>query len=66
MCKRRLWKRAAVSIEAPLEKLERTRFTGDSERHMMEGFGNRASLSIGSLPGEPGKRAPLLGTLKNM
>jgi len=27
-----------------LEKLERTRFTGVSERHMIEGFGNKASL----------------------
>ena len=31
---------------------------------MKEGSGNGASLSMGALQGEPGGKAPLLGTLK--
>jgi hypothetical protein len=35
------------------------------ERQFKDGYGNGASLSIGSLQGKPGGRAPLLGTLKD-
>ena len=33
---------------------------------MKEGFGNRASLSVGALRGEAGGRDPLLGTPKGV
>ena len=49
-----------------LETWRGGRFTGDFGRRMMEDSGNGASLSTGTLQGEPGGRAPLLGTLKNM
>ena len=61
--KRRLWKRATLSIETPLGKLEGVSFTGDFERGT-EGSGNGESLSMVALRGEPGGKAPLLGTLK--
>jgi len=41
-------------------------FTRDYERWMKEGSGYGASLSVGALWGEPGGKAPLLGTLKDM
>jgi hypothetical protein len=37
-------------------------FTGDFERQVKEGSGEGASLSVGTLRGEPGRGAPLLGT----
>jgi len=41
-------------------------FTRAFERYVKEGPGNRPSLAMGALPGEPGRRAPLLGTLNDM
>jgi hypothetical protein len=55
-----------LSIGAPLGDLEGGFFTGDFERQIKEGFGNGASLSVGAVRGEPGGRAPLLGTLEDM
>jgi hypothetical protein len=40
-------------------------FPRDFERQVTEGSGNRASLSLGAVWGEPRGRAPLLGTLKD-
>ena len=54
---------AFLSIGAPLGETERGGLlTGDFERHVREGSGDGASLSVGVLRGEPGGRAPLLGT----
>jgi hypothetical protein len=41
-------------------------FTGDFERGVKEGSGNRASLSVGVLRGEPGRVAPFVGTYEDM
>jgi hypothetical protein len=41
-------------------------FTGDFERQVKEGSGNGASLSVGALRGETGRRAPLLETYKDI
>jgi hypothetical protein len=41
-------------------------FTSDFERQVKEGSGDRASLSVGALRGEPGRGAPLLGIYKVM
>jgi hypothetical protein len=49
-----------------LGNLEGSSFTRDFKRWMKEGPGNRVSLFVGALSGEPGGRAPLLGTLKDM
>ena len=49
-----------------LGNLEGGSFTRDFERWMKEGSGNRASLFMGALLGEPRRRAHLLGTLKDM
>jgi hypothetical protein len=56
ICKR-IWKRAAVSMGAPLGNLEGGSFTGDSERQM-KGSWKGASLCLWEL--EPEGRAPLL------
>jgi hypothetical protein len=41
--------------------------TGDSERHVLEGFGmERLSLFIKALSEEPGGRAPILRTPRDM
>ena len=58
ICKRRIWKRAAVSIGAPLGNLEGGSFTGDSERQMKKGSWKGAFPCLWEL--EPGGRAPLL------
>jgi len=61
ICNRRLWKGASFgNLEGGV------RFTGDFGRLMMEDSGNGTSLSTGPLRGEPGGKAPLLGTLKGM
>jgi hypothetical protein len=39
---------------------------GDFERQMKKSSGNRASLYMGALRGEPGGRTHLLGTLKDV
>jgi hypothetical protein len=62
ICKRRLWKRASLSIGAPLGNLEGVCLPGTLETQMKEGSGNGAS--VGALRGDPGGRAPLLETLK--
>jgi len=41
-------------------------FTGDPERQMRKGSGNRVPIPMGALRGKPGGRALLLGTLKDM
>jgi hypothetical protein len=66
ICKRRLWKRAAVFIGAHWGTRRKGRFNRDFERQMKEGHENGASLYMGNLRREPGMRAPLLGTLKDM
>jgi hypothetical protein len=66
MCSGRLWKQASLFIGAHFENLEGGSLTRDFEGQIKEGSGNGASLSVGALWGEPGGRAPLLGTLKAM
>jgi len=52
---------------APLGNLrEGGSFTGEFERRTNEGSGNGASISKEALREEPGGRAHLLGTLKDM
>jgi hypothetical protein len=58
--KRRLWKRATLSIGTLVGKMEDV-FTGDFERRTKEGSANGASLSVVALRGETGGRAPFLG-----
>jgi hypothetical protein len=38
-------------------------FTGDFERQVKEGSGDRASLSVGALRGEPGRGGSFAGVL---
>jgi len=67
ICKRKLWKRASLSIGASLGNLrEGGSITGEFVRRTNEGSGNGASISKGALREEPGGRAPLLGTLQDM
>ena len=68
MCKGRLWRRASLSVGALLgNRIEGLyEYIGDLERRMQEGSGNGASLSEGAVWGEPGRRALLLGTPKDM
>jgi hypothetical protein len=66
MCKGRLWRRTSLSIGVPLGNLEGGSYTGDFERRMKESSRNEASLSDGTLLGQPGGGAPLLGTPKVM
>jgi hypothetical protein len=63
LCKRRLWKWTSLSIGPPLGG--GAHLLGTPERQMKEGSGNGASLSMEALPGEPGGRTPLVGTLKD-
>ena len=46
--------------------LEGDSYAGDFERQMKKGSGNRTPLNEGALRGEPGGRAPLLGTPKDV
>ena len=64
MSKGRLCSRIPLSMGAPLGNLEGGSYTGDFGRWMEEGSRSGASLSEGPLWGEPGGRAPLLGTPK--
>jgi hypothetical protein len=47
--KRRLWRRASLSIGVPLGNLEGGSFTRDFKRYMKEGSGNGVSLSLWEL-----------------
>jgi len=65
ICTRRLWKQAALSTGDPVGNLVRgATSTGQSERQLEKGSGNRASVSMERLWGEPKGRAPILGNLK--
>ena len=64
--KKRLWRWASLSVGALLGNLEGGSYIGDFERWMKEGCRDGASLSEEALWGEPGGRARLLGTLKDM
>lgn len=44
ICKRRIWKRAALSVGAPLGNLEGGSFAGDSEKQMKKGSWKGASV----------------------
>jgi len=66
ICKGRLWKHASLSIGAPLGNLEWGFYTGDFERWMKEDSRNGTSLCKRALWREPGTRAPLLETPKDM
>jgi hypothetical protein len=60
------WGDGHPSIGVPLGNLEWDPFTRDFERWVWVGSGNGASLAMGALLREPGRGAPLLGTLKYM
>jgi hypothetical protein len=63
--KRRLWKQS-VSFYGRFKRgiWRKGSFTGDSERYVKEGSGNR-HLSKGAPLGKPKRKAPLLGTLRD-
>ena len=65
ICKKRLWKRASLSLGASLGNLEVGSFTGDSERQMKEGSGSGASVPVEVLREEPSGKSPLQGTLND-
>jgi len=52
--------------DGPAGDLEVGSFPGDSERRMKWSSGNGTYLSVGALRGEPGRRAILLGALKDV
>ena len=52
MCKGRLWRRASLSIGAPLGNLEVGSYTGDFGKRRKEGYRNGASLCEGAVWGE--------------
>jgi len=52
-------------LTGPGGEPRRGSLTAVSDRQMREGSGNRASVSMGALRGEPGGRALLLRALKD-
>jgi len=63
--KGRLWGWASLFMGAQLGNLEWAHLPG-TLRYGERGSGGRVSLSVGALRREPGGRAPLLETLKDM
>jgi len=66
MCKKRLWRRESPCIGLRWGTWKGTHILGTLKYQRRRAVGVGASLYEGALCGEPGERAPLLGTPKNM